>query len=62
MNYHPEPQAKQLPKFQVSSIKKVGFTLANTADEFQISLDQQYFDNIVGSEGIIELSYSTENA
>lgn len=60
---YPEPQTKQPPKFEVpSSEKKVGFMFANTDDKFQISLAQQAFDNIVGSESIIKLSYASDNA
>ena len=62
MNDHPEPQTNQPSEFEVpSNEKKVGFTFANTGDEFQIPLDQQAFDNTMGSEGIIKLAYASDS-
>ena len=60
MDGDPEDQPEKPPKFEVpTNEKKVGFTFTNTCDEFQISLAQQAFDNIVDCEDIITLAYAT---
>ena len=41
--------------------KKIGLKFVNTCDDFQISSDQQAFNNIVGAEGIIKIAYTSDN-
>lgn len=57
-----KPSNEQMTQFEVpSSETKVEFNFANNGNEFHISSAQQAFNNIVGSKGIVKLTYSSKN-